>query len=61
MKKCPVCGREYSEPSALSRVDNVTEICPECGVREALQAAGMDEAKQNEIIQAIKANAQDRL
>ena len=50
MRKCPVCGREYSEPSALSRVDNETEICPECGIREALQAAGIGQEKQNEII-----------
>lgn len=60
MRKCPVCGREYSEPSALSRVDNETEICPECGIREALQAAGIDQEKQNEIIQMIREKEQGR-
>lgn len=60
MKKCPVCGREYSEPSALSRTDNKTEICPECGIREALQAAGIDQEKQNEIIQMIREKEQGR-
>lgn len=33
---CPICGREYTEYPALSRKDNKTEICPECGVNEAL-------------------------
>jgi ribosomal protein S27AE len=52
-RKCPICGREYTEPPALSRVDNTTEICPRCGTTEALQAAGMDESKQAEILAAI--------
>ena len=38
-KYCPECEDEYYGPGALSRKDNKTEICPECGVREALQAA----------------------
>ena len=33
MRICPVCGREYDEHPALSRTDNETEICPECGGR----------------------------
>ena len=36
-RKCPRCGQEYYEPSALSRRDNKTEICPACGVAEALE------------------------
>ena len=35
---CPVCSKFYSEVPALSRKDNFTEICPECGVREAIEA-----------------------
>lgn len=35
---CPRCGRTYTEPPALSRVDNETDICPECGMMEALAA-----------------------
>lgn len=35
-KICPRCNREYSGYPALSRVDNKTEICSECGVAEAL-------------------------
>ena len=47
---CPVCGREYHEAPALSRVDNATLICPDCGVREALNSIGVAEAEQEEIL-----------
>lgn len=40
-RKCPVCGKMYSEHPALSRKDNTTEICPACGMNEALEDAGM--------------------
>ena len=43
LKKCPQCGKIYSGPSALSRSDNETEICPACGMAEALKA--MDAVK----------------
>lgn len=33
---CPVCHIEYSELPAISRFDNSTEICPTCGMKEAL-------------------------
>ena len=51
---CPICGREYSGYPATSRVDNITAICPECGTREALAAAGMDKGQQEEIISKIR-------
>ena len=35
---CPLCGRAYDEPPALSRADNQTDICPRCGMMEALAA-----------------------
>ena len=38
MKTCPKCGKNYKAPSAISRVDNKTPICPTCGTREALEA-----------------------
>lgn len=38
MRKCPKCGKNYSEPPAKSRVDN-TEICRACSGREAVQVA----------------------
>lgn len=54
MRICPICGQEYAEPPALSRVDNKTEICSLCGTREALQAAGVGAELQEQIIAEIK-------
>lgn len=53
-RRCPICGREYSDHPAISRADNETEICPDCGSRQALEAAGLAENVQNEILQAIR-------
>ena len=36
MRICPICGEEYNEPPAISRVDDKTEICSACGIREAV-------------------------
>ncbi len=36
VKKCPKCGKEYTGYPAISRTDNKTEICSECGTAEAL-------------------------
>ena len=33
---CPICGEDYSDPPAISRKDNKTEICSKCGIGEAL-------------------------
>ena len=38
IQRCPKCNKEFTEHPALSREDNETEICPECGVREAVEA-----------------------
>lgn len=38
IKICPICGNEYTEHPAISRKDNITEICPACGTKEALDA-----------------------
>lgn len=35
---CPKCHQPYVGYPALSRDDDKTEICPACGVREALEA-----------------------
>ena len=37
-RKCPKCGELYTGYSAISRDDDKTEICPGCGLREAMQA-----------------------
>lgn len=35
-KICPICGSIISFYPAISRMDNKTEICSDCGVREAI-------------------------
>ena len=47
---CPRCGRTYTEYPALSRVDNETAICPDCGTKEALDSLGISLEEQSEII-----------
>lgn len=36
VKRCPSCGKPLFGYPALSRKDNETEICAECGNKEAL-------------------------
>ena len=50
---CPKCSKEYVGIPALSRVDNKTYICPDCGTREALESIGVDEKEQEEILATI--------
>lgn len=50
---CPRCGMTYREPPALSREDNETHICPDCGTREALVTLGVSKEEQDSIIAAI--------
>lgn len=50
---CPFCGHTYSGHPAISRKDNKTPICPDCGTREALQSLGVSTEEQNKIIDAI--------
>lgn len=51
---CPKCGKAYRAPSALSRVDNCTPICPECGIREALDSIGVQPEEAEKIITTIR-------
>ena len=50
---CPRCGRSFHEHPALSRLDNETLICPDCGTREALDSIGVNSDEQEQIIAAI--------
>ena len=36
-KICPLCKRSYTGYPAISRIDNKTEICPDCGLRQSLE------------------------
>lgn len=52
-RTCPLCGASFTEPPALSRTDNMTQICPDCGTREALEAMGVPEKEREEILRII--------
>ena len=52
--KCPECGKEYSGRPALSRKDNQTLICPDCGIRESLTAVGVDPAEIEKVISVVR-------
>lgn len=59
MRRCPICNREYSERPAMSRADSRTEICPTCGMLEAVQsipAENMTEQQRAELETFIKQN-----
>jgi len=53
IKVCPRCSHPYFGPSALSRADNETQICPDCGTREALATIGIDPEEQEEILRVM--------
>ena len=52
-RSCPICGQIFTERPAVSREDNITLICPDCGTRQALASLGVDTEEQNEIIDII--------
>lgn len=43
MRQCPRCGKKYNDHPAISRKDNKSEICPQCGLAEALLAMTKEE------------------
>ena len=51
--RCPECGKEFTERPAVSRVDNTTLICPDCGIRQALASIGVDPSEREEIVGII--------
>lgn len=50
---CPKCNRPYTGHPALSRSDNETPICPDCGIREALESIGVTIEEQEKILDTI--------
>ena len=50
---CPYCGKPYFGYPAISRRDNKTAICPDCGIREALDALGLSAEEKESIIAII--------
>ena len=53
MAKCPICGKEYKDPPAISRKDNKTAICPDCGTLEALESIGATQEMKDEVLKTI--------
>ena len=53
IRVCPLCSKAYAEPPALSRTDNETLICPDCGIRQALESIGISTEEQDKILSII--------
>ena len=53
IRVCPLCGQTYGEAPALSRTDNETLICPDCGTRQALESIGVSTEEQEKILAII--------
>ena len=50
---CPICGKTYTTVPSVSRTDNRTLICPDCGVRQALESFGISKKGQDRILEYI--------
>ena len=53
VRTCPLCGAQYGGYPALSRKYPNTQICPDCGTREALESIGVEPEEQEKILQTI--------
>ena len=57
-RTCPKCGQIYTDHPATSRVDG-SQICPDCGTREALESIGVGREEQDKILGIIHRNYQN--
>ena len=57
---CPKCGKTYTGRPALSREDNETMICPDCGILEALATLGISAEEQQESLTTIHRYSEGR-
>ena len=53
LRTCPLCGAQYGGYPALSRKYPNTQICPDCGTREALESIGIEPEEQEKILHTI--------
>lgn len=53
LRTCPLCGALYGGVPALSRKYPNTQICRDCGTREALESIGVSTDEQEKIISII--------
>lgn len=62
LRTCPLCGAQYGGVPALSRKYPNTQICPDCGTREALESICVSADEQEKIISIIhnKTHSSDR-
>lgn len=62
LRACPRCGAQYGGYPALSRKCPNTQICPDCGTREALESIGVSTDEQEKILNIIhnKTHSSDR-
>lgn len=57
IEKCPRCGKKFdTRYAALSRKDNKTKICSDCGTTEALETFSKHYNKQKEAETILKLN-----
>ena len=61
IRTCPICGQEYTGHPAISRTDNESPICSDCGTRESLQAIGISNEEIEKIIEIIHCNVDRKL
>lgn len=59
-KKCPICGKTYTDFPALSRRDNKTYICPDCGVDEAMEDYFKAMSKQENLTEDLQGTGEDQ-
>ncbi len=50
---CPICKKEFNNHPAISRKDNKTEICSECGIVEEINCFEPDKKKAQKLINSI--------
>ena len=50
---CPLCHAEYHGFPAMSRIDNITPICPDCGIRQSLKSLNVPTDEQEKILDII--------
>ena len=59
-RTCPLCGAQYGGYPALSRKYPNTQICPDCGTREALESIGVEPEEQEKILETIHNSTRQR-
>ena len=57
VRVCPICGQEYTGHPAISRTDNETPICGDCGTRQALTEIGISDEEIEKILDTIHCSA----